>query len=340
MLSRIAAVMFKPRRAWCAPRAQRRASIASTAALLACLSVAGQGVAVDPVARRKPRRMIVPYAPGGVVDLIARIFEPELERQWGYPLILEHRPGAGGTIGAALVARAEPDGQTLLMGDVGSLLVAPRMLSRPSFDIERDFSPVSVLGEAGNVLVVLPSSPVRSVPDLIAWAAAKRGALSFGSAGIGSTSFRAAVQLLQRGQVQAIHVPYKGGGPALLDLLGGQLSFIVASVSSALPEIRAGRLRALGVTTPQRLAVLPTVPAISESLPGFVESNWIGLLVPAGTPADLVAQLHRGAVRALESTDIRHRLEDIGIAGVGSSPSEFADRLRRETDQMNGTVTR
>jgi tripartite-type tricarboxylate transporter receptor subunit TctC len=282
----------------------------------------------------RPVKVVIPFSPGGSIDRIARIIEPVLVAQLGQPLVFDYRPGAGGTIGAASVAKSEPDGYTLLLGDISSLFVSAQLQGNASFDATRDFAPISQIANAGSVLVVAESSPARSVPGLIERARAHPGEFSFGSAGIGSTGHRAAEQLARRAGITLIHVPYKGGAPATVDLLAGRLSFIIESIPTVLPYIRSGQLRALGVTTPTRLQVLPGIPAIAEWFTGYSESNWIGLLAPAGTPIDIINRLNAAVVRTLNSDDARQRLLELGIVPVGDSPAEFADYLRRESARV------
>jgi len=286
----------------------------------------------------KPIKLVVPFSPGGVVDRVARVVAPAIEKQLGQPLVFEYRPGAGGAIGAALVAKADPDGYTLLVGDTGSVIVSPQLQRSPPYDPIRDFTPISQLSSVASVLVVHPSLSANSVTELVAIARTRPGELSFGSAGIGSTSHRAAEQLMRMANIELIHVPYKGGAPATTDLMAGQISFIVESIPTALPYIRSGHLRPLGVTTSTRLPVLPDVPTIAESLPGFNEINRLGILAPAGTPRDIVRRLNAAIAFALKSDDVRKLLLEQGIVPVGDTPEEFADHLREEVTRVSEQI--
>jgi tripartite-type tricarboxylate transporter receptor subunit TctC len=278
----------------------------------------------------RPVRMIVPLAPGGPVDFVARIMAARLTEQLGQQVVVDNRPGAGGSVGADLVARAVPDGHTVLLAANGTLAVAPNLLKLP-YDVQRDLAAVTLVGTSPQVLVVHPSLPAKSVKDLVALARSRPGTINYASSGQGATSHLASELFRTTARIDIVHVPYKGAGPALTELVGGSTQMMITGVSSTLPYLKSGRLRALGVTSPKRISALPDVPAIAETLPGYEVTTWYGLMTTAGTPGAVVTRLHRETVAAAAHPDVSARLASAGVDAETSSPEQFSAMIRSET---------
>ncbi|HTD90897.1 MAG TPA: tripartite tricarboxylate transporter substrate binding protein, partial [Burkholderiales bacterium] len=249
----------------------------------------------------KPVRLVLPYPPGGGSDIIARPLAQLMSVSMGQQMVVENRGGAGGNIGMDFVAKSPPDGYTLVFAITAQLAVNPSLYPKLPYDLLRDFAPISLLGIAPYLLVTHPTLPVKSVKELVALARAKPDELRFGSAGNGSGAHLAGAMLNSLANIKTVHIPYRGGGPAMTDLVAGQLQLSYLTFTSSNGFIRAGRLRALGVTTAKRSPVLPDLPAISESVPGYDSAVWYGVLAPAGTPADIVARLNREFLAALKN---------------------------------------
>lgn len=280
----------------------------------------------------KPIRIVVPFPAGGTTDILARAVAQQLTQAWGQQVIVDNRPGAGGNIGSELVAKSAPDGYTLLMGTVGTHAINPSLYSKMPYDHVRDFAPVILVAGVPNVLVVHPSVPANTVAELIAYGKANPGKLNFASSGSGTSIHLAGELFRVQTGIQMTHVPYKGSAPAIQDLLGGQVQLMFDNLPSALPQIKAGRLRALGVTSATRAAALPDVPTIAESgLPGFEASSWFGLLAPAGTPRDVVARLDAEVAKWLASQDARDKLLAQGAIAAGGTPEDFSAHIAAET---------
>lgn len=287
----------------------------------------------------KPIRIIVGSAPGGPIDLTARITAQKLAEALGQPVVADNRTGAGGTIGTEYVARAAPDGYTLGMGSAATLCITPHLYSKIGYDTLRDFAPVSTVAAISFVLVVHPSLPVKSVREFITLAKSKPGELHFGSAGSGSVTHLAPELFKSMAGIRAVHVPYKGAGPALIDLMAGQLQFMLNSIPTSVPHIASGRLRALGVSSTKRSPLLPDLPTISEAaLPGYEASTWFGLVAPAATPRDIVAKLNSVVVKSLADAATRQRLLAQGLEPIGNSPEEFSSLLRSELPKWGKIV--
>jgi tripartite-type tricarboxylate transporter receptor subunit TctC len=279
----------------------------------------------------KPIRIINPFAPGGPVDLLARAVGQKLQEAWGQPVLVETRAGAAGNIGIEYVARQPADGYTLLVMPTGNAVVNPHIFPKLAYDPLRDFAPVTLLATVENVLVVNPEVKAVSVQELVALAKANPSKLTFASPGVGSQAHVAGEMLKSMAGVQMLHVPYKGMAPAMNDLLGGQVSFMFLSMSSALKQVQAGKLRALGVASLQRSSAAPNLPTVAEQgLPGFEALSWYALMAPAGTPAEIVDKIAGDAARALGAPDVRERLLGLGANPVGNSPVELAQMLKRE----------
>lgn len=280
----------------------------------------------------KPVRFIVPFAPGGATDIAARLLGQQLTQAWGQSVLVENRGGAGGGVGAAEAARAAPDGYTLFFPS-GSVLTANQHIYRKlSYDPVKDFVPVTKVVTGPQVLVVAASSPYKTTADLIAAARAQPGTLTFGSAGIGSQIHLAAENFVSAARIDAVHVPYKGEGPGLNDLVSGQVGFFLANVAGAVGFINQGRLRALGVTSKAPVPQLPGVPPIAKDLPGFENSGWFGLVAPAGTPQEIIDKVQRDTRKALESTELKARFYVLGMVPVGDTPAEMGKALAVERE--------
>jgi tripartite-type tricarboxylate transporter receptor subunit TctC len=289
---------------------------------------------------QKPVRIIVPFAPGGASDLMPRLVGEKLSAAWNQPVVIENRPGAAGNIGMEAGAKSPPDGYTLLSAPNGNLVVNPHMYSKLAYDVFKDLAPVTRIAAVQNVLVVHPEVPATTVKELVALARAKPGSLNFASPGNGSQA-HVAVELmkLQLG-LDLVHVPYQGVGPAMKDLLGGRISLMVAQLPSALPQVKAGKLRALGVASAAPLPALPDVPTIAAAapLPGFEAVSWYALMAPAGTPKELLEKIHADTARALQLPEVRERLAGMGAEPSGESPAELAARIKSEYDRWGEVV--
>jgi len=279
----------------------------------------------------KPVRLIVPFAPGGAVDVTARTTAPALGAKLGQQVVVENRGGAGGNIGVEVGAKSPPDGYTLLMGTSGQMAINPHMYAKLPFDPAKDFIAITQMGQAVNALCVHPSLPARSVKEFIALAKSQPNKLSFASGGIGASDHIATELFMSMTGVKMLHVPYKGGAPAMIDLLGGQVELGFSTVATAMGPIKSGRLRALGVTSAKRFELLPDVPAIAEAVPGYEAVSWYGLFVPAGTPAAIVTRVHSEVVSVLQMPDVRRRLMESGVIPASSaSPDAFAAYVKAE----------
>jgi tripartite-type tricarboxylate transporter receptor subunit TctC len=279
----------------------------------------------------KPIRIVVPFPPGGIADLFARVIGQKFGEAWGQPAVVENRPGAGGNIGAELVAKSPPDGYTLVTGSIGTHAVNVSLFSKLPYDPIRDFAPVSLIMEAEGLLVVHPSVPVKTVKELIALARARPGQLSYASAGHGTAAHLSGELLKAMAKVDMVHVPYKGNVPAITDLMAGQTSLLFATMPTVLPQVQAGRLKALAVTSSTRSPAAPELPTIAEAaLPGYSVTNWIGFFAPAGTPRDVVVKLNAEVVRVMQAPEIQKRLLNEGAKFTPWTPDEFAGFVKSE----------
>ena len=285
-----------------------------------------------------PLRIVSPYPPGGGTDILSRTIGQKLNERLGQPVVVDNRAGANGTLGAALVAKAPPDGQTMLIVPAG-YAANPALYKSLPYDQARDLAPVSHLASGPLVLVVHPALPVRSVKDLIALAKSRPGEINVGSAGNGSLPHLCAELFNAEGKVKLTHIPYKGSGTAIVDVMSGRVPVYFMNVLQSLPLIKSGKLRALGVTSPQRTAIAPELPAIAEAgLPGFDMTNWYGMLVPAATPRDVINKLQQETARVLNLPELKERLAGEGMTVVGSTPEQFAAFLARETAKYNRII--
>lgn len=272
----------------------------------------------------KPLRLVVPFAAGGSTDVSARLVADALGARLGQLVIVDNRAGAAGNIGAEVVARAEPDGYTLLMATSSTNATNAALYRKLSFNPVSDFTPISQIAFIPNLLVVNPEVPVKSVAELVAYAKAKPGQLNYGSGGAGSSLHLAAAVFAQRAGLDMVHVPYRGGAPVAADLVSGKIQLSFSPLVEVLQQVRAGKLRALGVTTARRSALLPDVPAIAEVISGYEVALWNGIVGPAGLPAPVVARLASEIVAIVASPEMRSRLAEQGSDPVGSSPQDFA----------------
>lgn len=278
----------------------------------------------------KPIRMVVPFAAGGTTDVVARMVGQKLAALWGQSVLIDNRAGAGGNVGADMVAKAPNDGYTILMAS-GSITINPHLYKNMPFDTRKDLQAITNVASGPMLLVVPESSPVKSVKDLIALAKAQPGKLNFGSAGVGSQVHLAGENFADAAGISISHVPYKGEAPAYTDLIGNQVQLMVGNFSAASALLGNGRLRALGVTGKQRSPRLPDVPTVAESgLPGFENTGWFGLFAPAGTPETIVAKIQRDTAKVLASPETRAQLDNLGISPVGNSTAEFISAMDQE----------
>ena len=282
----------------------------------------------------KPIRFVVPYPPGGPLDVIARLLGAKVAESVHQPVIVDNKPGAGGNIGADAVAKSPADGYTILMGAVATHAINPTLYASIPYDPVRDFIPVTQVASTPNVLVVNPSVPAASVGEFIAYARANPGKLNFGSGSTGSAGHLAGELFKTQAGVEMTHVPYKGAAPAMNDLVGGQIQLMFDNLASSLGQVKAGRVRALAVTTARRTSLAPDLPTIAESgLPGFDINTWFGIFVPANTPREVVERLHAQFTRALALPDVKERMLALGAEPVGSRPDEFAAYIRAEGEK-------
>ena len=279
----------------------------------------------------KAVRFVVPFAPGGGSDLVARTVAAKLTEALGQPVVIDNRAGAAGTIGADIAAKSPPDGHTLFLGSNGPLAINPSLYLKLPYDASRDFAPVSLVTVMPFVLVVHPSLPVKSVKELIALAKSRPGQLNYGSPGNGSTTHLANELLKSMTGMQIAHVPYKGVAPAATDLISGNIQMMSGDLSTLVPHVRSGRMRPLAVTSVRRSALLPELPTVAEAgVPGYEASGWFGVLVPAGTPAAIVERLNSAMLKGLAAPDARQRLSAFGGDVAVGSPEQFAAHIRTE----------
>ena len=308
------------------------------AALLAwsvCNTVSGAESSAYPA---RPVRLLVPFAPGGGADTLSRIITPKLHDALGQPWVVDNRGGAAGNIAAETVARAAPDGHTVFMGFNTVLTVNPSLYKLP-YSVEKDLQPVTLLATAQYILVLHPSVPANTLSEFIVLAKQKPGSLNYSSAGVGSPLHLAAELFKKRAGVSMVHLAYKGGGPAAAAVLAGEAQVLFGSVASSIPQVKAGRLKALATTGTQRSRVVPELPTIAESgFPGFDVSSWYALLVPAGTPPAIVNRIRGAAMKAVELPDVREAMSRQGLEVATSTPQELAARIKAETGVWAGVI--
>lgn len=282
----------------------------------------------------KPIRVVVPYAPGGATDLTARLVGQKMQAAMKQNVIVDNRPGAGGVIGADIVAKAAPDGYTVLIAVPAEMAILPHLQKMP-YDVPRDFSPVSLAAVTPLILVVHPSLPVKSVKELIAFVRARPGQLSYASAGTGGVQHLSGELLKITMKLDMVHVPYKGAGPVMPDLIGGHVPMFFSGMPPAMPHVKAGRLRALAVTTTKRSPAAPEVPTMEQAgVPGFDISNWFAYFVPAATPREVIVRLNTEVNRGLGFQDVREKLASVGAETVGTTPEGLGKFVRAETEKF------
>ena len=278
----------------------------------------------------KPIRIVAPSTPGDAPDVIARLVAERLTAALGQQVVVENRPGAGGVVGSEIVAKSAPDGYTLIMGNAGSHGINAAVYRKLPYNILQDFAPISQIAVAPNVFVVNPDLPVKTIPELIAYAKARPGQLSYASGGNGSSSHMSMELLKSMAGIDVVHVPYKGSSPALTDVIGGQCAVMSVNMPPAVPHVKAGKLRALAVTTRARASSMPELPTVGETLPGYETVAWFGVLAPAGTPKDIVNRLSAELARIAKSPEMRERLGGMGAEPVGGTPEEFGAVMARD----------
>jgi tripartite-type tricarboxylate transporter receptor subunit TctC len=286
----------------------------------------------------RPIRMVIPFPPGGPTDIVARVLSDRMSRSLGQPIVVENRPGANGNIGNDAAAKAEPDGYTVLY-NTSSIALSPAIYTKLIYDALRDLAPVVQTATIPMVLAVNPSVPAHDVKGFVEHLRARPNALSYGSSGTGNVTHLTATMILRSQGIEAVHVPYRGSAPALMDAIAGQVQFVTDTVNSALPLIRDGKLRALAVTSPKRLGLLPDVPTIAETIiPGFEAGAWQGIMVPARTPRPIIDRLNAVAMEALADPVVLAKLAEQGTEPLGSTPDEYGRILRAETERWGRVV--
>ena len=306
--------------------------------LLLCACLTAMGASAGETYPSRPIRFIVPFPPGGGNDIVGRIVAAKLGEGLGQQVVIDNRGGAGGTIGTDITAKAPPDGYTMLVNNI-SLAVNHTLFKKLPYDTLKDLAPVSLIGRQPNIVVVHPGVTAKSMRELLELARAKPGQVNYGSGGIGTASHLATEMLKLMTRTDMVHVPYKGLGPALTDLMGGRLHLIISTMASALPQMKAGKLRPLAVTTAQRSSFFPEVPTLDEAgVKGYEFSTWYGLLVPAGTPKSIVDRLNSETRKALASSTVREQFTGQGLEPATSSPQDFATYLRSEVAKWGKVV--
>jgi tripartite-type tricarboxylate transporter receptor subunit TctC len=300
----------------------RRALLCASAALMLPRAARAQSYPSRPIT------IVIGYTPGAVSDLTARTIGDGLHRAWGQPVIVDNRPGSGGNIGAAFVSRAAPDGYTLMIGTDAQMASNVHLYKHAGFDPVRDFAPVAYAGLNIICLAVNAELPLKSVADVIAYAKQNPGKLSYGSSGTGSPHHLAGVLLAQKTGIDIQHVPYRGGGAAVNDLLGGHIGMAFLSLSAAVPQLSSGKIRIIAMVEKTRYSGLPDVPTIGETVPGFEMSSWVGLFAPTGTPKDIIAKLNAGATKVLTADGVKEKLATLGLVVVAGKPEEMAEVVK------------
>ena len=286
----------------------------------------------------RPIKIVVPFAPGGTTDMLARLIGQRLTQSWGQPVVIENKPGAGATLGADVVAKSVGDGYTLLMG-AAHHTIAQKVYSKVPYQFDRDFAPITMVAMVPNMVVVNADVPARNIAEFVTLAKSQPGKLNYGSAGAGTAHHLIGEMFNLKAGVKLVHVPYKGSAPAVADLLSGQVQLMFDTVTSGLPQVKAGKLRALAVTTAKRSSAMPDVPTLSETvLPGFDVGTWFGLLAPASTPPAIVSKLNAEIVRIIQQPDVRKQMLDAGSEPIGNTSEQMAAQIRAELDAFETVV--
>ena len=282
----------------------------------------------------KPIRLIVPFTPAGTTDILARMVGQKLSEAVGAQVVIDNRPGAAGSIGAGVAAKAEPDGYTLLMGHIGTLAVNPALYEKLPYDPIRDFAPITLVAMVPSMFVVTPSLPAKSVKEFIAFAKSRPGRLNYGSTGAGGTPYLAVEYFKLMAGLDIVEVRYKGAAPLTTDLIAGEIALTITGIPALLPHVKTGRLRALAVSSAKRCAAVPELPTISEAgLPGYEATSWYGVLAPTGTSPEIILKLNRGINQGLKQPDVAKRLAGEGAEPVGGTPEEFGAFIKAETSR-------
>jgi tripartite-type tricarboxylate transporter receptor subunit TctC len=311
--------------------------------LCAAMIFGWPGAHLDAQAQNFPNRsitLVIPFAPGGSTSIVGRVIADKMSELLGEKVVVDNRPGAGGTVGTKAVAKSDPDGYTILLGYTGTLAIGPSLYKNAGYDPRKDFAPIGLIGNAPNSLVVHPSFPARTVTELIAYAKANPGKVNFGSAGAGSITHLAGELLKAEAKVDLVHVPYKGAAPAVTDLLGGQVQMGIFDVPVLLSHIRSGKLKALAITSAKRAPALPDVPTTTETnYPNVNSDNWYGLVMPASTPANIQKRVHAAAVAALKSAAVAEQFAKVGGLASPSTPQEYAAFVAAEQAKWGKIIT-
>lgn len=302
----------------------------TTRIAIACVLALSAGAVCAQEFPTRPIRLLVGFAPGGPTDITARLAAQHLSETLNQQVVVDNRPGAGGTVAMTTLAQAAPDGYTLSLCANGEMAISPNLRPNLAYDPLKSVAFISRIGASQLVLVVHPSLPVKSVADLIALAKARPGAINFASSGIGSTAHLSSELFKHMAGINIVHVPYKGAGPALTDLIGGQVQMLITGFSGAAPHVKSGKLRALGATGAKRMSAMPLLPTIGETVPGYEVTSWYGIVAPAATPRALITKLHGVLAAMVRKPEVAARLVSLGIEPEGSSPEEFLDQTRRE----------
>jgi tripartite-type tricarboxylate transporter receptor subunit TctC len=315
----------------------------ATASLAVLAALPGLAVAQNAAAwPSHPIHLVVPFTPGGSTDILARAIGQKLSEAWGQPVVIDNMPGAGGSIGADRVAKAAPDGYTLLMGHIGTLAVTPSIYPNLPYDPIKSFAPVAWIARVPNVLVVHPSVPAKNVRELIALAKSQPGKLNYGSGGNGSAAHIATEYLKLQSQIFMVHVPYRGTAPAVTDLVGGQIQLMFTGAPAVMPFVKGGQLRALAVSSPKRLAAFPDLPTVAESgmkeLAGFEADQWYGIVAPAATPRDIITKLNTQINASLNAPELKARLQAEGAEATPNTPEVFGKLIATEIERWRPVV--
>lgn len=320
-------------------RTGRRRWLTTVLGLLATTVVPHPSVLAQDNWPTKPIRLVVPFTPGGVTDTSGRLIAEHLGKRLGQQIVLDNKPGASGNIGTSLVKAAAPDGYTLLLGFDGTLVINPHVFAKTPFDTLKDFVPIGKIGDATLILVAHPDVPAKTLGEVIALSKSQRGGLSYGTSGTGGTPHIAGELLKLRTQADLVHVPYKGGGQAMTDVLGGTIPLVYTAVAGAHGHVKSGKLRAIAVSSAQRSSALPDVPTFIESgISDFVVNSWVGLLAPAQTPAAIVSRLNRELNAVLNDPTVHEKLRIMGIEAVPGSGDQFSDEIKRDLIRYGAVV--